>query len=153
MGDWIFHNIISDKKLLWELRVWRKIENYFSLNNVLIDFEKNMSWVSMQQYYIRCTNKFPPFFIKNWASIVKERNLMFYWQYCLSYCSCCVWHESWSSNASNSASSYTFGLPLCSLSSMSNSPFLKFWNHSRQLPSLKAASPYVSIQAIDALQL
>ena len=26
---------------------------------------------------IRCTNKFPTFFIKNWAFIVKERNLIF----------------------------------------------------------------------------
>ena len=56
----------------------------------------------------------------------------------------CVWHESSSYNDSNSASSYTFGLPLRSLSSTSNSPFLNFWNHSRQLLSLKAASPYAS---------
>ena len=53
----------------------------------------------------------------------------------------CVWHESSSNNTSNSASSYTFGLPLRSLSSTSNLPFLNFWNHSRQLLSLKAASP------------
>ena len=49
----------------------------------------------------------------------------------------CVWHESSSNNASNSASSYTFGLSLRSLSSTSNSPFLNFWNHSRQFLSLK----------------
>ena len=55
-----------------------------------------------------------------------------------------LWHESWSNNASNYASSYTFGLPLRSLSSMSNSPFLNFWNPSRQLLSFKAASAYVS---------
>ena len=53
----------------------------------------------------------------------------------------CVWHESSFNNASNSASSYTIGLPLHSLSSTSNSPFLNFWNHSRQLLSLKTASP------------
>ena len=46
-------------------------------------------------------------------------------------------------NASNSASMYTFSLLLRFLSSMSNSPFLNIRNHSRQL-SLKAASPYVS---------
>ena len=40
---------------------------------------------------------------------------------------------------------YTFGLPLRSLSSMSNSPFLNFWNQSWKLLSLKEASPYVSI--------
>ena len=91
---------------------------------------------------IRCTNKFPPFFIKNWAFIVKERNLMFYSKYCPSYCSLYVWHESWSNNSSTSASSYTFGLPLCSLCPMSNSPFLNFWNHSRQLH-------YMFLQAID----
>ena len=94
--------------------------------------------------YIRCTNKFPPLFIKNWAFNVKERNLMFYSKYCSKYCFSCVWPKSWSNNASNSASSYTFGLPLRSLPSMSNSPFLNFWNHSRQLLSLKAASPYLS---------
>ena len=94
---------------------------------------------------INCTNKFPPFFfIKDWVFVVKEWNLMFYSKYCTSYCSSCVWHESWSNNASKSASSYTFGLPLRSLSSMSNSPFLNFWNHSQQLLSLKTASPYVS---------
>ena len=69
---------------------------------------------------------------------------MFYSNYCPSYCFSCVGHESWSNNASNSASSYTFGLPLRSLSSMSNLPFLNLWNHSQQLLSLKAASPYVS---------
>ena len=45
----------------------------------------------------------------------------------VSASSFCVWHESSSNNASNSASSYTFGLPLRSLSSMSNSQFLNFW--------------------------
>ena len=60
----------------------------------------------------------------------------------VSASSFCVWHESSSNNASNST--YTFGLPLRSLSSTSNSPFLNFWNHSRQLLSLKAASPYAS---------
>ena len=61
----------------------------------------------------------------------------------VSTSSFCIWHESSSNNASNFASSYTFGLPLCySLSSTSNSPFLNFWNHSRQLLSLKTASPY-----------
>jgi len=55
-----------------------------------------------------------------------------------------VWHKSSSNNASNSASSYTFSLPLCSLSSTANSPFLNFWNHSRQLLSLKVTSPYAS---------
>ena len=69
-------------------------------------------------FTIRCTNKFPPFFIKNRAFIMKERNIMFYSEYCPSYCSSCVWHESWSNNVSNSALSYTFGLPLRSLSSM-----------------------------------
>ena len=100
----------------------------------LEQFEKNT----------RCTNKFPPFFYQKWAFIVKERNLMFYSKYCQSHCSSYVWHESWYNNASNSASSYTFGLPKRSLSSMSNSPFLNIWNHSRQLLSLKTASPYVS---------
>ena len=109
---------------------------------ILILFSFNRCWCLHQN--IRCTNKFPTFFIKNWAFIVKERNLMFYSKNCPSYCSCCVWHESWSNNASNSTSSYTFDLPLRSLSSMSNSPFLNFWNHSRQLLSLKAASPCVS---------
>ena len=66
----------------------------------------------------------------------------------VSASSFCIWHESSSNNASNSASSYTFGLPLCSLSSTSNSPFLNFWNHSRQLLSLKAASPYASTSLI-----
>jgi len=59
----------------------------------------------------------------------------------VSASSFCVWHESSSNNAFNSAS---FGLPLRSLSSMSNSPFLNFWNYSRQLLSLKAASSYAS---------
>ena len=49
-----------------------------------------------------------------------------------------------SNNASNSASSYTFGLPLRSLSLTSNSPFLNFWNHSRQLLSFKTAWLYAS---------
>ena len=39
---------------------------------------------------------------------------------------------------------FVFVLPLRSLSSMSNSSFLNFWIHSRQLLCLKAASPYVS---------
>ena len=30
---------------------------------------------------IRCTNKFPPFFIENWAFIVKELNIMFFSKY------------------------------------------------------------------------
>ena len=51
----------------------------------------------------------------------------------VSASSFCVWNESSSNNAFNSASSYTFGLPLRSLSSTSNSPFLNFWN--RQLLS------------------
>ena len=98
---------------------------------------------------IGCTNKFSPIFIKNWAFIMKERNLIFYSKYYPPYCSSCIWHESWCSNASNSASSYTFGLPLHSLSSMSNSPFLNFWNHSRQI-----LSPFhMFLQAIDAHQL
>ena len=84
------------------------------------------------------------FLIKNWTFIVKERNLMFYPKYCPWNCSSCVWHKSWSNNASNSASPYTFGLPLRSLSSMWNSLFLNFWNHSRQVLSLDAASPYLS---------
>ena len=33
---------------------------------------------------IRSINRFPPFFIKNWAFIVKERYLMFYSKYCPS---------------------------------------------------------------------
>ena len=61
----------------------------------------------------------------------------------VSASSFCVWHESSSNNVSNSVSSYTFGLPLRS-SSTSNS-FLNFWNHSRQLLSLKAALLYASI--------
>ena len=81
--------------------------------------------------FIRCTNNFPPFFIKNWAFIAKERNLMFYSKFSPSYCSSCDWHESSPNNASYSASSHTFGLQLRSLSSMSNSPFLNFWKHSR----------------------
>jgi len=60
----------------------------------------------------------------------------------LSVSSFCVWHEFSSNNASNCASSYTFGLPLCSLSSTTNSPFLNFWNHDNL--SLKAASRYAS---------
>ena len=31
---------------------------------------------------IRSINKFPPFLIKNWAFIVKERYMMFYSKYC-----------------------------------------------------------------------
>ena len=61
---------------------------------------------------------FRSFFIENWTFVVKKRNLMFYSKYCPSYCSSCVRHESWSNNASNSASSYTFSLPLRSLSSV-----------------------------------
>jgi len=51
------------------------------------------------------------------------------WNCLLNHFSCkCkfLWHESSSNNASNSASSYIFGLPLRSLSSMSNSSFLNF---------------------------
>ena len=33
---------------------------------------------------VRCTNKYPPFFIKNWTFIVKDRNLIFYSKYCPS---------------------------------------------------------------------
>ena len=62
----------------------------------------------------------------------------------------CVWHES--SSNSNSASSYTFDLPLRSLSSTSNSPFLNFWNHSRQLLLLKQLYQML-LQAIDAPHL
>ena len=69
---------------------------------------------------------------------------MFYLKYCPLYSSSCVWHKSWSNHAYDSASSYTFGLPLRYLSSMSNSPFLNFWSHSQKLLSLKAASQYVS---------
>ena len=101
--------------------------------------------VLITERIIRCTNKISTFFfIKNWAFIVKEWNVMFYSKYCSSYCSSCMWHESWSNKASNSASSYTFDLILHILPSMSNIPFLNFWNHSRQFLSLKAASPYVS---------
>ena len=65
--------------------------------------------------------------------------------------SSCVSHKSWSNNASNSASSYTFGLPLRSLSSMSNSPFLHFWNHSRQLISLKVVrADIVTLKSISS---
>ena len=35
----------------------------------------------IRRNYIGCTNKFPSFFIKNWAFIVKERNLMFFSKY------------------------------------------------------------------------
>ena len=37
-----------------------------------------------REHIIRSINKFPPFFIKNWAFIVKEQYLMFYLKYCLS---------------------------------------------------------------------
>ena len=52
-----------------------KVKNEEVLNLVI---EKRSS------YAIRCTNKFPPFLIKNWAFIVKERNLVFYSKYCPS---------------------------------------------------------------------
>ena len=39
---------------------------------------KNLCIYSIFLILIRCTNNFPPFFIKNWAFIVKERNLIFY---------------------------------------------------------------------------
>ena len=63
----------------------------------------------------------------------------------VSASSFCVWHESSSNNAFNfaSLSIHTFGFPLRSLSSTSNSLFLNFWNYS-QLLSLKAASSYAS---------
>ena len=119
---------------IYKSKIWSCFQRKMTRNNLF------------SQIYIRFTNKFPPFLIKYWAFIVKEWNLMFYSEYCSSYCSSCVWHESWSNtcNAFNSTSSYTFSLPLRSLSSMSNSPFLNFWNHSGQLFSLKTASPWVS---------
>ena len=132
LGSWRFGCVKIKQDLLLEPSIDKQRELSCAPNN-----KGNMD-------SIRCTNKFPPFFIKNWAFIVNERNLMFYSKYCPSYCSSFVWHESWSNNACNSASSYTLGLPLHSLSSMSNLPFLNFWNHSRQLFSLKAALPYVS---------
>ena len=101
---------------------------------------------------IRCTNKFPRFFIKNWAFIMKEQNLMFYSKYCPSYCSSCIWHESWSNNASNSPPSYTFILPLHPLSWMSNSPFLNFCNYSLTFSHLRQPH-HMFLQAIDAPQL
>ena len=55
--------------------------------------------------------------------------------------SSCVWHESSSSNASNSASSMVFGIPSRGWSSTLKSPSLKRWNQSRHVVSLRAASP------------
>ena len=134
-------------KLLWcvSTRITAVFPSMFGSNASIAIIRDLLWWFRLvREAYIRCTNKFPPLFIKSWAFIVKERNLMFYSKYCPSNCSSCVWHKSWSNNASNSTSSYTFGLPLRYLSSMSNSPFLSFRNHSRQLLSLMAASPYVS---------
>ena len=95
--------------------------------------------------FIRYRNKFSPYFIKNWVFIIKRCEITCSVTPNVRASSSCVWHESWSNNASNSSSSYTFGVPLRSLSSMSNSPFLNFWNHSRQFLSLEAASPYVML--------
>ena len=89
------------------------------LENYSFNYSNRNLLRSTNDFIIKCTKKC----IKNWAFIVKERNLMFYLKYCPSYCYSCVWHKSWSNNTSNSASSYTFGLPLRSLSSMSNSSF------------------------------
>ena len=44
----------------------------------MINYYKNV-W--MKTKYIRCSNKFSPFLIKNWAFNVKGRNLMFYSKY------------------------------------------------------------------------
>ena len=59
------------------------------------------------------------------------------------------WHESCSSNASNSASLKTFFLPQSCRSSTSKSPFLKRWNHSRHILSLIAASSYKYLRAFE----
>ena len=87
-------------------RKWKqcKLEVYCTSN-----LGKSTKWkglLSGIQISFRC------FFIKNWAFVVKERNLIYYSKVCLSHCFSCVWHGSWSNNASNSAFSYTFGLPL-----------------------------------------
>ena len=120
-------------------------------------FIGNSTVSSLHESYItiviRSTNKFPPFFIENCAFIIKRCEIACWVTPNVRASSCCVWQECWSKNASNSAPSYTFSRPLRSLSSMSNSPFLNFWNNSLQFLSFKAASPYVSTQAIDAPQL
>ena len=61
-------------------------------NNIINNSQGKFFMRSLEN--IRCTNKFPPFFIKNWAFIMKERKLMFYSKYCPSYCSSCLFHES-----------------------------------------------------------
>ena len=55
-----------------------------------------------------------------------------------------VWHEFWSNNASNSASSNFNGLPSRSLSLVSKSPLLKYRNQYSHVFIDGACSPYAS---------
>ena len=72
----------------WILRRIREKKDIIVLKNGQVVHNRGEFFLS-----IRCTNKFPPFFfIKSWAFILKERNLMFYSKYCPSYFSFCVWH-------------------------------------------------------------
>ena len=57
-------------------------------NPLEMKIEEKMFLLSGVQMSFRC------FFNQNWAFIVTERNLMFFWKYYPSYCSTCVWHES-----------------------------------------------------------
>lgn len=54
-----------------------------------------------------------------------------FWIMSLSYS--CIWHETSFNNSPNCASSYTFDLPPCSLSSTSTSPVLNLLNYSPQV--------------------
>ena len=81
--------------------------------------------IGVQRFSASYGTQFPCF----WINEFKRYEVVCWVTSNVNASSFCVWHESSSNNASNSVSSYTFGLSLCSLSSTSNSPFLNFWNH------------------------
>ena len=96
---WSYVNALLSIKLLETTKLYPSL-SWKTLNNAVIFHESNLKNYNPRDKFkntmkhVRCTNKFRPFFIKIWAFIVKERNLMFYSKYYPSYCSTCVWHES-----------------------------------------------------------
>ena len=105
--------------------------------------------IGVQRFSASCGTQFPCFWII--PNDVKRYEIVCWVTPNVNASSFCVWHKS-SSNNSNSVSSYTFGFPLRSLSSTSNSPFLNFWNYSRNFFHLKQHN-HMLLQAIYEPQL
>ena len=113
----------------WPILYWRFTENQGLLVLVQPACVFQTYELLLQQYFWLTVKYILLNYLKTFSYIhMADKSQAFLSVYCPSYCSSCVSHKSWSNYASNSAFSYTFGFPLRSLSSLSNSPFINFWN-------------------------